>query len=407
MTTSTLFPLTAYPKLRTSVDVRERGNSIIIHDTRRIGRPIEVTRLGLEIAARLNGKRTLETIQIELLPLTGGAMVPLELIQKLVHALDEALLLDSPRIKTLFDGPVRKPTHIPCEADKTELSATIEKLFTTEGGSGLPGDRTSPAQPNTKLRAVLLPHMDYGRGNITYGHGFKELIEKTDAKIFVVIATSHYSFHRFTLTRQHFDTPFGRVETDVNHVDRIASLYGDGLYDDIEAHTPEHSIELELVPLKFLMKDRPFRIVPLLVGSFRDRIDKKADPSEAGDIAKMVRVLQEVEASSTDPICYLISGDLAHIGPKFRDKRKAEGPWLDESRLKDTSIMKALEIASPTAYFQTIADEGDARRICGLPPTWLTLEVAKPRMGKILHYQQYIDPTGYESVSFAAAAFYG
>jgi AmmeMemoRadiSam system protein B len=406
MSISSQFPPTANPKLRPFLEAKEQGDTIVIHDSRRIGRPIGVTKLGLEIAARLDGKKTLETIQIELLSITGGALVPLEVLQKLVHALDEALLLDSPRIKALFDGPIRKSTHTQHYADKSELSAEIDGLFTAQGGSGLP-DKFKGSSEAGKLRAVLLPHMDYGRGNITYGHGFKELIENTEAKIFVIVATSHYSPVRFTLTRQHFDTPYGTVDTDLDYVDRIASLYGDGLFDDVEAHAPEHSIELEVVPLKYLLGDRPFRIVPLLVGSFRDRINKKSDPSSAADIAKMVRVLKEVEASTTDPVCYLISGDLAHIGPKFRDKRKAEGPWLDESRLKDAAILQTLETANPSGYFNAIADEGDARRICGLPPTWLTLEVARPRTGKILHYQQYIDPTGYESVSFAAASFYG
>ncbi len=407
MSTTTLFPPTASPKLRPFLEANEQGDAIIIHDSRRIGRPIGVTRLGLEIAIRLNGKKTLETIQIELLSLTGGALVPLEILQKLVHALDEALLLDSPRIKALFEGPVRKPTHIPCHADKNELAEEINKLFTAVGGGGLPGQCNLPIDSNGKLRAVLLPHMDYGRGNITYGYGFKELLEKTDATVFVIIATSHYSPERFTLTRQHFDTPFGLVETDVNFVDRIASLYGAGLYDDIEAQTPEHSIELEVVPLKFLMGDRPFKIVPLLVGSFRDCVNKKSDPNDKADIAKMVQVLKELEASTNESICYLISGDLAHIGPKFRDKRKAAGPWLEESRAKDHEILKTLECANPKQFFETIAGEGDARRICGLSPTWLTLEVARPRSGKVLHYQQFIDPTGFESVSFASAAFYG
>jgi len=159
--------------------------------------------------------------------------------------------------------------------------------------------------------------------------------------------------------------------------------------------------------LKFLLKDRPFRIVPLLVGSFWDCVNQRANPSDAADISKMVRILREAEASSTDPVCYVISGDLAHIGPKFRDKQKAAGPWLEESRTKDAAILQALGNADPAAYFNTIAGEGDARRICGLPPTWLTLEAARPRSGKILHYQQFIDPTGHESVSFASAAFYG
>ena len=33
--------------------------------------------------------------------------------------------------------------------------------------------------------------------------------------------------------------------------------------------------------------------------------------------------------------------------------------------------------------------------------------VLRPKAGKVLHYQQYVHPQGRESVSFAAAAFYG
>ena len=39
-------------------------------------------------------------------------------------------------------------------------------------------------------------------------------------------------------------------------------------------------------------------------------------------------------------------------------------------------------------------------------PTYLTLEAIRPRKGKVLHYQQFVHPQGFESVSFAAAAFY-
>jgi AmmeMemoRadiSam system protein B len=405
MSATPQFSQDARPKLRSSLEANDRGDHIVIHDPRRrIGRPIGVSRLGLKIAAKLDGSRTLAAIQTEMLTLTGGALVPLEVIQTLVQALDESLLIESPRIKEMCTAPIRKPSHISRDCDLNDLRSQIDRLFTAPGGAG-PPEKLKANSPN-RLRAVLLPHMDYGRGNITYGYGFKEVIENTDAKLFVIIATSHYSFNRFILSRQHFDTPFGTVETDVQYVDRIAELYGDGLYDDLEAHIPEHSIELEVVPLKHLCSDREFRIVPLLVGNIQDCVSKKADPGGAPDIAKMVRVLREVEASSPVPVCYLISGDLAHIGPKFRDKRKAAGPWLDESKTKDKGILQALEKADPRVYFDTIADEGDARNICGLPPTWLTLEVAKPRTGKILHYQQFIDPSGNESVSFASAAFY-
>ena len=50
--------------------------------------------------------------------------------------------------------------------------------------------------------------------------------------------------------------------------------------------------------------------------------------------------------------------------------------------------------------------EGDCRRICGLPPTYTVLEAVRPGRGKMLHYDQYVHPQGYESVSFASVAFY-
>jgi len=58
------------------------------------------------------------------------------------------------------------------------------------------------------------------------------------------------------------------------------------------------------------------------------------------------------------------------------------------------------------SYFRTIAEEGDARRICGLPPTYTLLEAVRPRSGKLLHYDQYLHPKGHESVSFASIAYY-
>jgi MEMO1 family protein len=400
----------AHPALRPYLEAHGDGDLVVIRDPRMVGRPVGVSPLGLEIVARLDGTRTLEDVQAELLPLTGGALVPLDVLRQLVAALDAALLLDSPRVREVFEAPVRPPACIGTySADPGELRQQLTALFTAPGGPGMPGEPqgSSPLSAD-RLRAVLVPHMDYGRGNVTYGHGFKELVENTDARVFVIVATSHHSPHRFTLTRQHFDTPLGVIETDRDYVNRIAEHYGDGLFDDPAAHVPEHSIELEVVLLQFLLGGRrPFKIVPLLTGGIGDCVKQRANPAEADDIARMVVALRAAEAASTGPVCYVISGDLAHIGPKFRDKRKAAGPWLDESRAKDAAILKTLEAADPAAFFATIAAEDNARRICGLPPAWLALEVAKPRTGKVLHYQQYVHPKGSESVSFAAAAFYG
>jgi AmmeMemoRadiSam system protein B len=191
-------------------------------------------------------------------------------------------------------------------------------------------------------------------------------------------------------------------------VDRLANEYGDGVFDDPVAHIPEHSIELEVVLLQFLFENRgPIKIVPLLTGSYADYVGERALPSDGPDVGRMVAALRKAEEACGEPVCYLISGDLAHIGPKFGDPDPVAGPWLTESRTRDEAILKQLEAANPAGYFEYIAAEDDERRICGLPPTFLTLEAARPRKGRKLDYQQYVERRkGFESVSFTAFAFY-
>ena len=270
---------------------------------------------------------------------------------------------------------------------------------------GLPGANGS----NRGLRAALIPHIDYPRGGVTYAWGFKEVVERTDAALFVIIGTSHYSAHRFTLTRKKFETPLGIVPTDEGYVDRLVRHYGPGLFDDEWlAHLPEHSIELEVVFLQYLYEGkRPIRIVPLVVGSFFDCVVQRGSPERHADIATMIEALRRAEAETPEPICYIISGDLAHIGPKFDDPVPLSPNRLTQSRQQDFAILRQAEAANPAGYFKVIADEQDARNICGLPPTFTVLEAIRPGSGKLLHYDQYAHPRGQESVSFASMAFYG
>jgi hypothetical protein len=323
----------------------------------------------------------------------------------LVQKLDEAMLLDGPRLRDLLASPVREPACVSCYSGNPDLlRRQLRLLFTGPGGPGLPGE----ARPDGRLRAALLPHIDYGRGGVSYAWGFKEVVERTDASLFIIIGTSHYSSHRFTLTRKHFKTPLGIVPTDQPTIDRLVAHYGGGLFDDeYQAHLPEHSIELEVVFLQYLYEDRrPIRIVPLVVGSFQDSIAARSLPVFRDDIGRMVAALRAVEAETAEPICYLISGDLAHIGPKFDDAEPVSDAQLVHSRERDQAVLRAAEAADPEDYFRVIADEGDCRRICGLPPTYTVLEALRPSRGKVLHYDQYVHPRRRESVSFASVAFY-
>ena len=376
-----------HPQLRPGLELARDGVHLVLHDKRRIGGPpLVVSPADVAAANQFTGRTPLADVR-------AGLTIPE--LEALVAKLDAALFLNSPHFAAYLAGLERRPLLCyPAEPDA--LRAALHDLFAE---SGLPGAARAPA------RAILLPHMDYGRGNVTYGHGFRELAERTRASLFVVVATSHYSSERFTLTRKNYATPLGVVPTDVPYLERLEAAYGPGLYADPYAHLPEHSIEIEVAGLQFLFPHRPFRIVPLLVGSFGDCVRSRRSPSASEDIARMVRALQVAEAAAGEDVCYVISGDLAHIGPKFRQPGPLTSEQLAASRAQDERLLTCLETADAEGYFEVIAAEGDARNICGLPPTWLTLAATQPRAGRVLHYQQYAHPTGHESVSFAAAAF--
>ncbi len=395
------------PRLRPGLAAARDGSDpryVVLWDRWRLSnRPQRLTLLEFSWLQRFDGRRTLQDIQAESVQQLGGEVVPLEWLTALAVRMDEALFLDGPRFRERVAGPVREPACIGCyEGEPDALRRQLTGLFTGPGGSGLP----RAGRPDGRLRAALLPHIDYTRGGATYTWGFKEVFEHADASLFVVIATSHYSAHRFILTRQDFKTPLGVTRTDQAFINRLVAHYGDGLFDDEVAHLPEHSIELEVVFLQYLYEGRrPMRIVPLLVGSFHDCVTAGEEPSARADVSRMVEALRRAEAEAGEPVCYVISGDLAHIGPKFGDPAPVDGPTLAHSRRQDQAILRRAEAADPAGFFRVIADEGDGRRICGLPPTYTLLEAARPGRGRLLHYDQYVHPRGHESVSFASVAF--
>jgi MEMO1 family protein len=401
------------PKLRQNLkaSVGEAPNTVVLSDPFHLGGPLLVSRLAFDVMKLFDGEHTMEQIHADFAKLFGAqSQIDVgDTLKNLLAGLDQAFFLDSPRLHERLTLPDRPPSCIGSyEADPEKLRKQLKRNFTAHGGPGLPGTPGCRIASHGPIRAVLVPHMDYGRGGATYGWGFKELFERTDAVVFVVVATSHYSLKRFSLTRQNFPSPFGKVETDRAYVDRIVSHYGDGLFDDPFAHVAEHSIELEVVMLQYLFENvRPFRIVPLLVGSFFDRVETKESPGRADDVARMIRALQMAEAESNAKVCYIISGDLAHIGPKHGDEDLVDEAMLKHGKTKDEELLKHLENLDSEAYFQSIAAEEDGRRICGLPPTYVAMAAARPIKCVPLHYGRYVHPDGFESVSFASAALTG
>lgn len=385
--------------------VRGDPTSFEISDLLRLSPAVmRISALDIEILKLLDGTRRIPEVQASLQPLLGGATVSPDYFEKLLAMLEECLFLDAPNWQAAVNSPFRPPSCIGCyDADPKNITDQLESYYLHQNGPGIPRTRAR----DHAIDAVLAPHIDYARGGWNYAHAFRQIYEGTNASLFVIIATSHYSPRRFTLTRKTFRTPLGDVPVDIPFCERLEEGYGPGLYEDeLRAHFPEHSVELEVVFLQHLLgPNHPFRIVPLVVGAMDDHLGNRGADEIPLDIARMILALKSAREAAGEPICFIISGDLAHIGPKFGDKDGLAGEFLSHSQTQDLKLMAAAAAGNAAEYKGILAAEKDSRRICGFPPTWLTMQVLGPCAGKLLRYDQYVHPKGRESVSFASMAF--
>jgi AmmeMemoRadiSam system protein B len=359
------------------------------------------------VLSLLDGERTLE----EVCQLAEG--LSRRIVEEILLTLDGIYLLDNDRSRSrrravvaeFLASSIREPI---CAGgvyfdDAVQLSEQIDLMYSEVGG---PGRAKAFDERSPSPRCLLSPHIDYRRGGQSFAWSFKELAERSSASIYVIVATSHHSLSRFVMTAKDFRTPLGIARTHRDFVDLVADVYGSECFADEFSHQPEHSIELMLPLLQHARSGRPdYRIVPLLVGSFGDVIDDGICPSRMEEVSRMIAALISAEEACGEKTCYIVSGDLAHLGPKFGDRALVDESSSQTCRVEDLHFLSQAETADPAKVFEEIHQDQDRRRTCGFSPLWVALSAARPSRGKLLCYDQYVDPRGSELVSFASMVF--
>ena len=336
----------------------------------------------------------------------SGELVRIEDLREAVRRLDEALILDGPSFEALrrryAAEPVRPAAHAgrSYPADPRELSRLLDGYI----GAGRPPG-TIPGRP---LRGIMSPHIDFARGGATYGAAFAELADRPGPEVFVILGVAHqYCGNRFALTRKHFSTPLGTATTDRAYVDAIAELAGPGLFDDELAHRTEHSIELEVAFLQRAMRGRPFTIVPILVGSFRDLMRAGLEPIDDPSVRRMVEALRQVEARSGRRVCTIGGVDMSHVGPEFGDPGPADDAMLDLVGRRDLAMLDRALVGDAAGWHAVAAEVDDRHRVCGLDAMYTMLHAIGPTRGRLLRYDQAVNPARTCAVTFAGVAFDG
>jgi hypothetical protein len=343
-----------------------------------------------------------------------GEFLFTEKIGEIIHQLDETLYLEGERFEEALrqkeegfkKASVREAAFAgkSYENEPERLKVQLSGYFTGPDG---PGSLPERGEAN-RLKGVIAPHIDFQRGGFCYAFAHQEVRRSSLPDCFIIFGTAHTLMKNpFSLTRKEFITPLGTLEVDREMVDAIQSQYPHDLFADETVHRTEHSIEFQCVFLRYLFPNpTPFRIVPVLSGSFHEAIEGGISPMELPLIHQFIEAVKTSVSSLGRKVCYLASADLAHIGLQFGDRDGIGEYDLRILEEEDREMLKHAEEMDGEKFFTSILEEGDRKKVCGLPPIYTLLKVMEAKEGRLLKYGQAYTPETKSVVSFASMAFY-
>lgn len=343
-----------------------------------------------------------------------GTILFSDRVREIIQQLDSNFLLESERLeqhKRLLSeefnaSSVRAAFHAggAYELEPNSLKEQLAAFFASPEG---PGQLDKDALPSSNIKGIVAPHIDLVRGGPCYAWAYKEIGERCDADLFVILGTSHLeSKNPFILTMKDFQTPLGIMATDRNFVRSLASGYSADLLEDELIHRFEHSIEFQVVFLQYVLRGkRNVKMVPILCSSFSEMIKNNIVPSEFPAVGDFISLLKETAAQSGRSVCFVAGADLSHVGRKFGDQIRLSSDLLELIRSRDMEMLKYVEQLDSTGFFRSIQKDGDDRNICGLPPIYVLLSIIEASQGKVLRYSQAPEYNTDSVVSFASLSF--
>lgn len=364
----------------------------------------------LDIVSLFDGEHSLAEIR-DIVAARYEAVVTEAEIGLVAERLDEAGFLDSPRfaarrqrIEAEFAArPTRPAAHAGgAYADEGRaLRAQIDGFFRSPLGPGV----EVPSGLRSPLRGLLAPHIDFHRGGPTYAWAYRELLARSDADCFVILGTCHAGMpDPFAATLKPYETPLGPAPVDRDFVEALGRRYGESLLASEGAHRVEHSIEFQTVMLRWALGDRrPFTVVPILASFLHEAVWTGGAPEADPRVPRFLDALGASIAASSRRVCVIGGVDLAHVGPRFGDPEPNTPAFLADVEREDRTMLDSVVARDAAAFYESVARDGDARRICGLSPIYAVLRALPGARGRLLQYTQWPDPEG--AVTFCAAAF--
>lgn len=401
------------PEIRRNIDiipVENNGNSYLyFHDSLGYATPdFALDRQVASILSLLDGSKSIQDLSPYL-----GEGVSTDQLLGYIRFLDENRLLHSSHFKEYAEQVEQKyeesDTHKAVTAgfsypdEPRKLKNYLDKAFSQEGAN------EEYKKPGA-IKGLYAPHIDPRVGMQSYAKAFSS-IKDIKPKRVVILATSHYAgLHSgtyqnepFIISKKDFELPLGTISSDKEAIHKLMSgKEKTGLTDRDRAHRIEHSIELHLLFLSYLW-DHDYKIVPILVSGLDDLMYMR-DGYRAKQIKEFGKMLNNQFGNDNETF-FLISGDLAHVGKKFGDRKPAREMFY-EVKSFDKLFLRYAEQASEEELLNLVSEQYDPYRICGFPPLYTFLKSIPGLKGKALNYDLWDEQERESAVSFGSILYW-
>ena len=355
------------------------------------------------IISCFDGKHAIRDIQAEYAKKLGDIILS-DKIKSLINKMDENFLLENERfeeekkrVENAFKNSSIRPAASAGSgypAEKEELYGRIKSIL----------DKGKETEAQENLKGLIAPHIDYDRGDKNYGISYRSL-ENVRPDVFIIFGTSHKEGKNFfSLTEKNFETPLGIVKTDRKFIRKIRDLCKFNLLEEEILHKQEHSIELQLPFLQCLFKD--IQIVPILCTTYRNKVEKGKEPKDYEEFTNFINALKKAVGESNKKFFFLAGADFSHVGFTFGDDFPLTKNIMNKIRKKDMETISTIEKMDCSAFYHSVKEDEDFRKICGLPPIYSLMSSAGGNKGRLLSYDQWTDYDLQSSVTFAGIGVY-
>ncbi|BDA46197.1 Protein MEMO1 [Coccomyxa sp. Obi] len=247
----------------------------------------------------------------------------------------------------------RRPTHAGSwyEDDGSRLASQIQQWIDAV-----------PTPKGSHARAIISPHAGYSYCGHVMAHAYKQIGSDQVSRVFVLGPSHHHYTRRCCISpASSYNTPLGPIEI---AQDVYQELKDTGEFDimDIDVDEAEHSLELQMAYLAYIMRGKRFQLVPIMVGSLT--------PEREAAYGRLLAKYMDDESN-----VFIISSDFCHWGSRFSYtfNDSSKGPIYKAIEWLDTQGMDIIEQGDPKAFTEYLRRYGNT--ICGRHPIGVFLNV--------------------------------